>query len=83
MLNTMFLGEVKSKPNLHTLLHFSVGKFDSPEEEEEIKDSCFKDLDWLMVLLGGGGGGGGGRIKTSTRQEKIKLLTLVQESLTC
>ena len=52
-------GQVKTK--LAHTFDFSVGKFDSPEEEEEIKDSCFKDLDWLMVLLGGGGGGGGGR----------------------
>ena len=62
----MFLGEVKSKANLHT--DFSVGKFDSPEEEEEIKDSCFKDLDWLMVLLGVGGGGGELRLQQGRRR---------------
>ena len=64
--------QVKTK--LARTFDFSLGKFDSQEEEEETKDSC-KDLDRLMVLLGK-------KIVTSTRQEKIKLLTLVPESWT-
>ena len=66
--------KVKSKTKLARTFDFSLGKFDSPEEEEETKGSC-KDLDRLMVLLGE-------KIETSTRQEKIKLLTLVPESWT-
>ena len=41
--------QVKTK--LARTFDFSLGKFDSQEEEEETKDSC-KDLDRLMVLLG-------------------------------
>ena len=62
--------QVKTK--LARTFDFSLGKFDS--QEEETKDSC-KDLDRLMVLLGK-------KIETSTRQEKIKLLTLEPESWT-
>ena len=41
--------QVKTK--LARTFNFSLEKFDSPEEEEETKESC-KDLERLMVLLG-------------------------------
>ena len=51
---------------------FQRDNLNSSEEDAQCSDSC-NDLDRLMFLLGE-------KLKTATRQEKIKLLTLMPES---